>query len=299
MQKNVAAATIVVLSVCGSHASFAGLTYKVVNSTDGERTSTAQIWIEGDRSKSEILDSEADNPFMPPGSYTIASPEGVYLVNPAQRTFSRFDMSMLEGMAQAVSAPGTTGSFQFTNARIEKTVDEIGEAIEGYSTRHYQFKAGWTMAMTGMPMSTDFNAVEDIWTTDQIAGNEAATMSVAQSAIPASVRDLAGGQVLEEATGFVLRSVTRQTSKTNMTGMGGLGGRMAQNMMNRAAQDTTIVFEASDIEEIAIPPETFAIPDDYSETQLIQTGPAIPDLNSLPGQPGAAAPALPDLNDVR
>ena len=34
----------------------------------------------------------------------------------------------------------------------ESSLDEPGETIEGYPTRHYQFKSSWTMVMTGMPV---------------------------------------------------------------------------------------------------------------------------------------------------
>jgi hypothetical protein len=69
---------------------------------------------------------------------------------------------------------------------------------------------------------------------------------------------------------------------------------MGQRMMNRAAGgDTTTTIEVTDLEEVDIPAATFEIPADYTETQLFQQGPDLPDLNSL-----EEAPAVPDLDSV-
>ena len=79
-------------------------------------------------------------------------------------------------------------------------------------------------------------------------------------------------------------------------GLGGLGARMARPHDGRrrgANADTTTTIEVVDLEEIDVPGATFAIPDGYKETQLFQTGPAVPDLNSV-----NEGPAVPNLNDL-
>ena len=46
---------------------------------------------------------------------------------------------------------------EITDVKFEKVVDEPGESIEGYPTRHYQFKSSWKMGMQGMPMKTEIS----------------------------------------------------------------------------------------------------------------------------------------------
>src|SRR4030095_9875424 len=111
-----------------------------------------------------------NNPFMKPGSYMISKgSDEMFLVTPSERTFARFDIGMMQGMAQEMAQAGPGGGmFEFKNVTVEKLLDEPGEKIAGYATHHYQFKSRWTMAMKSMPMSMDNTAVEDYWTTDAL-----------------------------------------------------------------------------------------------------------------------------------
>jgi hypothetical protein len=207
-------------------------------------------------------------------------------------------MSMMEDMTRAVTDSGIADTIEITNISVEKLLDEAGESIAGYPTRHYQFKSSWTMVIAESPMTTDISTVEDIWATDQIEVDAGSAMAFDTSALPASVKELSEAQALKNVEGFPVRQVTVTSTKTNMPSIGGIGGRMAQRMgqrmMNRAAGgDTTTTIEVTDLEEVDIPAATFEIPADYTETQLFQQGPDLPDLNSL-----EEAPAVPDLESV-
>ena len=105
-----------------STATFAGVTFTQVTSVDGNRTSVTKVSADGGKSKMEIVESP-DNPFMPPGSYMLVSDGEMLLVNPAARTYARFDTSMFEGMA------GMAGQMEITDVKFEKVVDEPGESI--------------------------------------------------------------------------------------------------------------------------------------------------------------------------
>ena len=297
MKKNIAVTTTTILLVCYSTLSSAGLTFKQVSTSDGKQTGAVQAWIDGGSSKMEYLESQVDNPLMPPGSYMVVNEQGMYLINPAERTFARFDMSMLQDITQAVGESGIADTIEITNISVEKVLDEAGESIAGYPTRHYQFKSSWSMVIAASPMTTDISTVEDIWATDQIELPTGPAMAFDSSAMPAAVKELSQAQALKNV-GFPLRQVTVTSTKTNMPSIGGIGGRMAQRMtqrmMNRATGgDTTTTMEVTDIEEVDIPAATFEIPADYTETQLFQQGPSLPDLNSL-----EEAPTVPDLNSV-
>jgi hypothetical protein len=112
---------------------------------------------------------------------------------------------------------------------------------------------------------------------------------------------LADAQGLSNVEGFPLRTVTAQTTKVDM-GMRGFGAGLAQRMANRAmgggGGNTTTTIEVTDIEEVDVPAETFVIPAEYTETQLFQTGPDVPDLNNVPDGQAPQAPDVPNLDEV-
>ena len=175
----------------------------------------------------------------------------VYLVNPTARTFALFDTSMLQqGMA------GMTSQLQFKDVSIEKVLDEAGDNIDGYPTRHYQFKSSWTMVMTGMPVSTqhehDRGHLGDDGHRRAGGGRRFRRSSVA---LPPQVAEVAAAQGLRQVEGFPLKHVSVQTTKMDMGGggagalggLGGLGARMAGRMMGGGAgnTDTTTTYRKS------------------------------------------------------
>ena len=285
--------------LCVSSAAAAGVTFTQVTTVDGKRTTVTKVSAEGANAKLETVEAP-DNPFMPPGSYMLFTDGDMLLVNPAARTYARFDSSMMDGMGQMA------GQMQFNDVKFEKTVDEPGETIGGYATRHYQFKSSWTMTMQGMPMKTESGTVEDLWTTTEIE-MPAMPLLGSSGAMPAQVAALAENQGLRHIEGLPLKHVTVQTTKTDM-GMGALGG-IAGRMLGggRGGRGggaaggapggggaTTTTIEATDIEEVDVPASTFELPAGYSETSLFQSGPAIPSLNGVQEAP----PAVPSLNDL-
>jgi hypothetical protein len=291
--KNALAAAVLLVF---SPAAFAGVTFTQVTTVDGKQTAVTKVSADGDNAKMETVEA-ADNPFMPRGSYMLATAGELLLVNPAARTYARFDRSMLEGMN------AMAGQMQITDVKFEKTADERGETIQGYPTRHYQFKSSWSMSMQGMPVKTESSTVEDLWTTTAIE-MPAAAMGPSAGGMPSQVTALVENQGLRQVEGMPLRHVTVQSMKMNMgamPGIGGLGAALGGRMLGGLAGaaggggggPTTTVIEATDIQEIDVPASAFALPDGYRETQLFQSGPAIPNLNGVP-----EAPPVPRLNGL-
>ena len=265
-----------------STAAFAGLTFTQITTVDGDRTRSP-------RSRATAAtprwrwSSRRDNPFMPAGSYMLFTDGEMLLVNPAARTYARFDTSMLEGMA------GMAGQMEFTDVEFEKVVDEAGETSTGYPTRHYQFKSSWTMVMTGHAgEDRQQNTVEDLWTTTAIelpatAASSAGGRRVCRARSPALA---ARTKALRQVEGFPLKHVTVQSTKMNMGGgagalggLGGLGARMAGRMMGGGGggnAETTTTIEVVDIEEVDVPavdvrasrrlPRNAAVPDRARDT---------------------------------
>jgi hypothetical protein len=290
-----------------SCSAFAGVTFRQVTTVDGKRTAVTKVWVDGGNAKIEMVESP-DNPFMPPGSYMLFAEGEMLLVNPAARTFARFDAAMLEGAA------GMMGQMQFTDLQFEKVIDEAGESIEGYPTRHYQFKSSWAMSMQGMPMKTESSTVEDIWTTTAFAV-PSMPANPSGGGMPPQVAALAENQGLRNIEGMPLKHVTVQSTKTSMGalgGVGGLGARFGARALGGLAGggagpgggDSKTTIEAVDIEEVDVPAATFVLPDGFQETSLMQSGPAIPNLNDLPAAQGLPSsnrpgqPAVPNLNDL-
>jgi len=294
MNRRIAAAAASGL-LCGySTAAFAGLSFTQVTTINGDRSSVTNVVSDGTNAKSEMVESPGDNPFMPAGSYLLVNDGEMFLINPSARTFARFDSSMFEGMTEVM------GQIEIADVAFEKLLEEAGENIAGYPTRHYQFKSSWTMGMQGMPVKTEMNLVEDIWTTTAIDVPDIATG--AANALPEQVKAFAETQGLLQVEGFPLKHVSVQGTKMNMGGagglgalggLGGLGARMAGRMAGAGNGETTTTMEVVDLEEVEVPASTFAIPDGYKETQLFQNGPAVPDLNNV-----QEAPAVPNLNGL-
>jgi hypothetical protein len=252
-----------------STASFAGLSFTQVTSVNGSRTMVSKVLSDGNRAKMETVESASANPFMPAGSYMLFNDGELVLINPSARTFARFDSAMLEGMT------GMMGQIEITDVAFEKVLEEDGETIAGYPTRHYQFKSSWTMGMQGMPMKTQMNFVEDIWATTAVDAPDIAVG--AANALPQQVKAVAETQGLLKVEGLPLKHISVQGSKMDMGGggLGALGARMAGRMAG-AGGDTTTTMEVTDLQEVDVPAATFAIPDGYTETQLFQTGGAAP-----------------------
>ena len=277
-----------------SSASFAGVTFTQVTTVDGKKTAVTKVSADGGNAKMEFVEA-ADNPFMPPGSYMLFVDKEMLIVNPRARTYSRFDASMFEGMN------AMAGQMQITDVKFEKTVDERGDTIQGYPTRHYQFKSSWNMSMQGMPMKTESSTVEDLWTTTAIE-MPATPLDPSGGGMPSQVTALVENQGLRQVEGVPLRHITVQSTKMNMgamPGLGGLGAALGGRMLGGlggaggGGGDTKTTIEAIDIKEGDIPAATFDLPDGYRETQLFQNGPAIPNLNGV-----QEAPSVPRLNDL-
>jgi len=305
MTKNRVLAAAVLLGF--SSVSLAGVTFTQVTTVNGARTAVSRVSADGGKAKMEVVESR-DNPFMPAGSYLLATESDMLLVNPAARTYARFDTSMYEGIGEMAS------QFEFTDVSFEKVVDEPGESIEGHATRHYQFKSSWTMGMQGMPLKTEQSTVEDLWTTTAVDLPAMPGGPAAGSSMPAQVAAIVENQGLREVEGIPLKHVTVQSTRSSMGALGGItglgarlgglgGGRRRGGGGDDAAPaeaggfggggETTTIIEAVDIEEVDVPAATFELPDGYQETQLFETGPAIPSLNDV-----QEAPAVPNLNDL-
>jgi hypothetical protein len=253
---------------------WAGITFTQVTKSEGGRgegagDSVAKIWAEGGQAKLEW--DESNNPIFTKGTYMLVNEKGeMIFVNTEKRTYSKFDLaSMTESMEQMMGAANKLGfKMEVENPKVEKVLEEPGGEILGYPTTHYRWHTTYTMVMHLIPPMPDrrseSDSVEDVWTTTAIQLPSATTKAFTGIGGGPTMKELRKLMDAAKAkmTGFPLKSVTVST---------GSHGRGSHTM-------TT---EVKDLKKTDIPASTFAIPADYTETDMMQPqrGPAMPKLN--------------------
>ena len=241
---------------------------------DGGAT-TQKVWMEGNSAKIEFLDT--DNPMLRSGSYLLLQDGGskIFLVNPEAKTYSRFD---IRAMTSGMDAMGGSGmEMTIEDPKVEKLLEEPGEEMFGHPTTHYRYRTTYTTALSmpmGMKSSMATDSVEDIWTTPAIeaGGASAAMAGMIGGGLMSEVASL---ERTEKATlkGLPLKQVTVTTSKSTSKGM------MGRLMGGGGGGTTTITMAVEGLTEAPLPPAIFQIPAGYSETEILQRGPAMPDLS--------------------
>lgn len=273
MHQRLAAATASAGLLLGYSTAFAGTSFTQVTTVNGQRAAVTKTVTDSGNAKAEFVEMATPNPFMPAGGYMLFESGAMYFVNPAARTYSRFDPAMIASMAQAM------GRMEVSDVAFEKVLDEAGESILGYPTRHYQFKSSWSMGIQGMPVKTQISVVEDIWATSAIEVPDVSNaLSGAMAALPEQVQAIANAQGARNIEGFPLRQVSMQSTKISTGGgLGGLGARMAAGMAG-AVGDTTTTVEVTELAQVDVPASAFELPAGFEETALF---PAMPNQAGL------------------
>jgi hypothetical protein len=229
-----------------------------------------------------------------PGSYMLlrtSEPKGAFLVDPTQRTYSRFDPEGMQQMMAPVAMGGQESGFgmKIADARVEKLLEEPGEELQGLPTTHYRYRKSYTliMAMGPMESATGHEIVEDVWATTAIDLGQGALGEVLKVGSSGGVSVGAELEKLEQErpAGFVLKRVTVDHSTPQSKGM------MARMMKGVSKEETvTSTFEILDLTQEELDPAFFGIPEGFAERQLMQPGAQAPDLE------GARGPDLEDGN---
>jgi hypothetical protein len=154
--------------------SWAGVTYTAVTRTIiGSKSSAGdfrvQGWVSGNHARMEFLRS--DLPELGSGTYLVSSDGGetVFLVNPKERTFERWDVnSMMENMANMMRTFRGEMKVRFEEPKVEKLLEEKGPSMHGMPTRHFRYRTSYRASL-GDTETIATVVEEDIWTTDAIA----------------------------------------------------------------------------------------------------------------------------------
>ncbi len=122
-----------------------------------------------DAEKARIEFTEGHGPVPGAGGYLITKDSGktFYMVSPKDKTYMKWDMEAMMGMAGSM---GGMMKMQISDPKIEKLLDEAGEPILGYPTRHYKFHTAYRMSMTVMGFKNEMtiDKAEEAWTTTKL-----------------------------------------------------------------------------------------------------------------------------------
>jgi hypothetical protein len=263
---------IVVAAAVLATPAWAGITLTEVTKSEGGRgegtNMTAKVWTEGGQAKVEF--QRTNNPILAEGTYMLIDKKGeMTFVNPEKQTYGKFDLdTMMETVNQTMGAAAKFGfSMEVEDPKVEKTLEEPGGKILGYTTTHYQWRTSYTMVMH-MPKPLHdrrhpAQSIEDVWTTTELSVPTAASKLFSGMGGGPMMKELGKLVEMEKAkmTGFALKRVTVTA------GENGRGGQ-------------TITTEVTDLKTTDIPASTFAIPAGYTEVDMMQPqrGPAMPDL---------------------
>ncbi|HUJ44339.1 MAG TPA: hypothetical protein VLW52_12115 [Opitutaceae bacterium] len=291
----------------------AGLQFTEVSDSGGRGGKTKmQVVTDGARFKATFIENPQGIP--PVGTYVVGNGDGqMFIVSPAAKAYARFDRGDFSGMGQQAvgqmkhareqsEAMGMTRTVE--NYKLEKVVDEAGPTTFGLPTRHYQYRVSYQVVMrvkgSPMAMTTTREEVHEFWSTTAL-GEVAKVPDFGGTG--ASTGEEAADKAMEAervmaAHGMMLKSVV--SSKNSQGGMGMMnplamlgGGRGS----NQSATREIVALDRGDP-----PRDTFELPKDYQETDLMSlftaAGSQMPDLNSLSGPGSKTPPAMPDLNKM-
>lgn len=251
-------AIVAVLTLTLASGAWAGMIFTSTTTAEGGKGAEAQAskvkgWTDGDRAKVEFLSS--GNPIMPAGSYLISKDGGkaVFLVNPKEKTFSKFDM---EGMMQMAGGAMKMMNMKFSDPVVEKLGEEPNGLVANLPTIHYRYRTSYSMSMSFMGMKSSSKVVreEEIWSAPKLV--EMALGIWLRKAPPKfgdpSLDNLVKAE-MEKIQGFPLKRTTVQTS-TNEKGK---------------TEVTRTTMEVTSLEMAVVPASTFEIPAGYTETDLL------------------------------
>jgi hypothetical protein len=251
-------------------------------------------WVEGAQARIEFVSGQA-MPFAASGGYMLTNDGGetVYIVNPAERTYSELDLEQLLGMANAMmQAAGGLMRMEFVDVVNEKLGEAPGGDILGYSTTHYRYRTGYTMSMAvmGFKRSTRTDTEQEFWCTDEIAA-EGFKVWLSPD------RYRTGNAQLDEGMRLQFQQLDCLP----------LRSRVASVMKPERGDETRSMTttEVTALREEDAPAGSFELPSDFTATELLpqmSEMPAMPDTppaagggDSAPAEEGRRMPRLRDL----
>lgn len=255
MHKGLVAGAVMVVVAAGE--AWAGITYQARTTSEGTKGADMQsnlvrAWVDGDNAKVEFV--ESNNPMMGKGTYMVTSDGGktLYLVNPKEKTYSKFD---LDGITQFAGGAMKMMNMKFSDPKVEPLGEENGGLVVGIPTTLYRYRTSYSMSMSFMGMKTSSKTVEEqeTWVAPKLV--EAALGIWLRRDAPKTGNDELDALVRAQRSkwqGFPLKQRTVRTA-TDEKGK---------------SQVTAITMEVIDWQVAVVPASAFAIPPGFKETDM-------------------------------
>lgn len=213
---------------------------------------TVRGWVDGERARFEF--KEAHQSMVKSGAFLITTDGGktLYLVDPEEKTFMKWDMDQMMNMAGTVTR---MMNLKVVSHQVEKVLEEKGEKICGFPTTHYRYNVSYNVEMSfmGMKQASSVSQVQDIWTTTEIPDQAMGTWLKKQDV---KTGDEGVDQFIKAQTvtvkGFPLRQTTLQRTRDPQ-------GK---------EQVTRTTMEVTELKKASIPAGLFKIPEGYKEASL-------------------------------
>ena len=259
MRVRSAAAFTLLAAMAATQWAHAGWQYTTVTTTDsaGHEKQAAPMtvtgWVEGKKAKMEYKESE--NPVMKAGTYLVTQDGGqtLFLVNPKERTYSKWDMQVMMTLAGGAMQ---MMKMQFSDMKVEKLLDEAGETMCGLPTRHYKIQTSYSMSMNfmGMKQASQVTQMRDMWSTTKLdAAGFAAWLKASEFKTGSDDLDKLIHAETGKIQGFPLKTEMVQTTKSG-------------NGKEKVTKSTCLVTE---LKETKIDDSQFVLPADYKEVSLM------------------------------
>jgi hypothetical protein len=252
---------LVVVLLAFAAQSLAGVVLVAKTTAEGgkgveQQNAVVRTWVSGDNGKTLFEDS--GNRLMGKGTYIITKDGGktMYLVNPEEKSYMKWDLDSLMGMAGGAMA---MMNMKFTDPKVEALGEEPNGLIAGVPTVHYRFRTSYTMSMSFMMMKKKSKVVkeEEIWAAPKLV--DAALAIWLRKTPPKTGNEDLDGLIRAEmgkVQGFPLKRKTVTTS-TDEKGK---------------VETSTVTMEVTELQMAPVPDSTFEIPQGYKETSMTGTG---------------------------
>ncbi len=208
------------------------------------------------------IDVAAHSGPIPNGGYLVTrdGAETVTMVDPGTRTYTRWDIDKLAGMANSImQGSGGLLNMSLINHKNDKVLDEVGPEILGIPTRHYKFLANYTMGMNvmGFKQTSEIVTQQEIWTGQGLA-DDATVLWKRVISLKTGIEDI--DRLLSTETGkvegFPLKTIV-----------------ISRTTDHRGRQKTSeTVTEVTEIKKFTPKKSAFEIPDGYTEEEMAIPG---------------------------
>lgn len=251
-------AIITLLATVWASQSFAGYQITVKNS-DGagshgkKKQEVNVVKMTTDSGKARIDFTEGQAPGAEKGSYLLTKDNGqtFLMVMPDNKTYMKWDMDAMMGMAGAM---GNMMQMKITDPKVEALLDEAGEPILGYPTRHYKLRTSYRMSMTVMGFKNEsaISKEEETWTTTKL---DLAALGAWVGKVPKTKNeslDLLIQTEKSKVKGFPLKMLSVETATDSQ----------GKTTISKSSMEVT------EVKTVGVNAGTFEVPADYQEMSL-------------------------------